>query len=165
MTVDATGIISRPLKVMQRMVAASTNFMAWTALATPDEARAVAYLVTSERNPAARFVIIDFGDFTRDRVSINNAKPFQEREGSSMLLYFRGDVGAGTDEEELLTFSNAVGGVWSDLELAAGIYKDTNIAVHSIDMKVPITRTPYEDRQTAGDYFECVLEVFYKRQP
>ncbi len=123
------------------------------------------YIVTSTRNPKARFLIVDFGQFARDRFKVQNNTPFQEREGASTLLYFRADVGINEDEDAMLSFCNAVGDIWEQLELAAGNYKDRTIFIKSIELKTPPTRIAYEDRDAAGDYIECVLEIQYTRQP
>lgn len=159
------GLLSEPLTTVRTMVAASAAFQAWAGAADATTAAAAVYLVTSPRHPRPSFALVDFGGLTRERVAVINARRFQQRDGSTMLLYLRADAANADNDDELLSFCNAVGAIWADLETAAGSYAQRTLAISSIDLLIAPTRIVPEKRERAGDYLEAALSLGYTRQP
>ena len=162
---DPIGILSEPLATVRTMVAASVSFQAWVDAPDAMTASAAVYLVVSPRNPRARFALVDFGDFARDRVAITNTRRFAQRDGSAILVYLRADVEEADNDDALLSFCNAVGGIWTGLEAAAGIIAERTLSIRSIELAIAPTRIVPEKRERAGDYFEAALSLTYARQP
>jgi hypothetical protein len=161
----AIGLLSEPLATVRRMVAASTSFQAWVGASDATSASAAVYLVTSPRHPRPRFALVDLGEFGRDRVVVTTARRFAQREGSTILVYLRADVDEADHDDALLGFCNAVGGIWSDLEEAAGVISKRNLSIRAIDLVIAPTRIVPEKRERAGDYFETAFSLSYARQP
>lgn len=70
-----------------------------------------------------------------------------------------------SDEEAFWTFSNTMGGIIAQIEIAAGRYDRRTLAVYSIEVVTAPVRTVYEKRERAGDMFEFELAFTYSRQP
>jgi hypothetical protein len=160
-----TGILSEPISTVRGMVAASPTFRDWIDAPDAPEAAKSVYLVTSTRNPKPRFALIDFGQFIRDRHVNTAARPFIQRDGSTIIVYVRASVEDDQDEDALIDFCNAAGGIWTDLEMAAGVYAQRTLAIRSIELIAPPARIVPEKRDRAGDYYEAALSLTYTRQP
>lgn len=162
----ATGILSAPMVALREIVAGTAPFQAWTG--TADAAAAAGHGFFDEtvrRGVPSRFMLLVHGDLIRDRQSLLNGTRFQHRDGSTLVAYFRATVTDQDDESEWLLFSNAIGAIWADVELAAGQYDRRTLAVTSIELLVAPTRIVPEKRDRAGDYFEAALGFTYSRQP
>ena len=163
MPVTPSGILTEPLVALRDLVASSVTFQTWTGSADATTAVARAYLLVAPANAPRPYALIDFGDITRERSVLNGGRSWQTRPGSTMLLWFQAD-GAGVAEPDAsFTFCNAVGGIWEDMEKAAGNYSLASMGVSLIDLPVPPQRTDQEVWDSAGDYFECCLSPSFTR--
>lgn len=157
--------LEAPLLALRSMLVKSASFQEWL---ETDEAGAAAFahIIITPRNPVGKFVIIDFGRFSRERVAVQNQRKFQTASGSSMLLYFRDPVVAGKEEPTAaLDFCNTVGKILADIELVAGQYDNVTLAIARSEMAVAPTRIDANSRDTAGDYYEAAFELEFTRVP
>ena len=162
-----TGILSLPLAALRELLLESATFRGWLGGLDDAQARARVFLIETSLNPPERLAMIGHGDLSRDRRVVTPGRPFDQRaDGSTLWLYFRSDVAEGVDDEAaLLEFTNAVGGVWEDLEKAAGSYNPATLSIRSIELAIAPTRTEPKDQTASGDVFECTLTLTYTRQP
>jgi hypothetical protein len=109
---------------------------------------------------------VDFGEFTRERTAVQNRVNFQTRSSSNLIMWFQADATPDVDEPDAtVDFSNHVGAVWSDLELAAGVHATPTLSINQIELTIAPARVEEEKRPTAGDYFECALACYFTRTP
>lgn len=162
--IAAEGCLSVTAERMRVMLSKNSAFQKWVNAGSEADALEAIYFVSSIVNPKPRFCIVDFGQFARDRVKAMNGASFQERAGTALILYFRGDNTASDDDADM-SFNNSIGLIWNELEEFAGKYNDRTVFINAIELKVPSTRIQAEDRPGAGDYIECYLTVTYTRQP
>jgi hypothetical protein len=165
MSVVPTGILSAPLAALRDMVAASTDFQAWAQAADATEAADHVHLLVAPANAPTPYVLIDFGTLVRERSAIANRTPFQTISTSDLVVWIHADAATDDEPDATLDFCNHVGALWAHLENIAGIHQDTRLALNRIELINPPTRVEEENRDTAGDYFECALSASYTRLP
>lgn len=166
MPTNPTGYLSTPLAAMRDLVASSAAFQAWAGVADKAEALERVHLLVVPEGSPRPLALIDFGDFARERVALTNRIAWQQRSGSNLVVWFQADVAADAVEPDAtLAFCNQVGAVWLDMETSAGQYDQKTFAANLIEMVVAPVRIPEEQRNTAGDYFECALSPSFTRQP
>lgn len=159
------GILSAPLAALRDIIAGTAAFQSFTGAADATAAAASILLPGADRGAIAPIAIIDWADLVRDRPGLGNTA-FEHREGSGLGAYFRGPVDPQmSDEEAFWTFSNTMGGIIAQIEIAAGRYDRRTLAVYSIEVVTAPVRTVYEKRERAGDMFEFELAFTYSRQP
>lgn len=163
MPLQPTGILSRPLVAMRDLVAASASFQAWVGASDANAAAQRVHLLVAPAHAVRPFALIDFGDVARERVSVTNRKPWQDRSGSNLLLWIQAEAGGAEEPDATIAFCNAVGALLSDLESASGDQSAPTPSLIVLDLAVPPRRIEEEDRQTQGDYFECCAVATYTR--
>jgi hypothetical protein len=167
MSVTPAGILSRPLNALRQAVALSTAFQTWVDAADDDEALDRVYVLAAPDDfPDCPFAVVDFGEFKRERMTVNPSRPFQQMDPSESLLYFRAEVDPADDvNDAAYNFCNNVGAVISDLEAYAGDVLNGFPFIIQIEMIAAPTRIRFEERATAGDFFECTLAIHWSKQP
>lgn len=168
--IAAAGLLSEPIANLREMLASSPTFQAWCGVDDETDpvaaARERVHVMVAPANAERPFAMVDFGEFTRERTSLTNRTKFQTRSSSNLILWFQADAGSDLDEPDAtIDFSNEVGSVWLDLELAAGNQNTPTLALYQIELTVAPARVEEEKRATAGDYFECALACYFTRTP
>lgn len=164
------GFLAEPLCALRNMLLASPAFLAWAGGGDELIAATRVHLVTTPRQPERPMALVDFGQMTRERQAVMNRVRFDHAAGSTLHLYLTADATWGSfltdrEEDQTITFCNAVSAIWADLELAAGNLAGRTLPILSIDLAEPPTRIVDEKRKQSGDLFEAVLTVTYTRQP
>lgn len=167
MSVTPTGILSKPLNALREAVALSTAFQTWVDAGDDDDARDRVYIMAAPEDfPACPFAVVDFGEFKRERMTINPARPFQQMDPSESLLYFRAEVDPADDANDAAyNFCNNVGAVLADLEAYAGDRLNGFPFIIQIEMIAAPTRIRFEQRPTSGDFIECMFAIHWSVQP
>lgn len=163
MPVTPVGILSEPLAALRRLVAASPAFQAWTGTGSADEAAQRVHMLVAPMSAPRPYALIDFGDVARERTVITNRRTWQDRIGSTMLLWIQADAGGGEEPDSTIDFCNRVGAVMSDVETLCGDRVNGFPGLILIDLANPPLRVEEQDRQTQGDYFEVGMALTYAR--
>ena len=166
MSVTPAGTISKPLAALRSAVALSSAFQDWVGTTDDNDSMDRVHVITAPAEAPVPFAVVDMAEFKRQRVSINDAKPFVTMDPSASLLYFRDAVAAGmNDLDAAYTFCNNVGAVLSNLELFAGDRLNGFPAIIQIEMIAAPIRIAFEERPTAGDFYEATFAIYWSRQP
>jgi hypothetical protein len=165
-----TGTLSLPVAALRQMLAESPAFQSWVEADDEDEAFASIYVLSTPKNPPLPFALIDLGDWSRERVAVQNARRFQTSPGSRLVVYFRAaprpaDEGEPDEPDAAFDFMNALAAIIDDLEQRAGIHRDRTLAITEITLAAAPARIPTSKRATAGDYYEAAFTIQWSRQP
>lgn len=157
------GILSQPLAALRALVAASPSWQAWVGASSADEAAQRVHLLVAPVTAPRPYALIDFGDVARERIAVTNRIKWQDRIGSTMLLWIQSDAGNGVEPDATIGFCNRLGAVMTDIETNAGDRVAGFPGLLLIDLVNPPLRVEEQDRQTMGDYFEAGLSLTYAR--
>lgn len=165
-----TGLLAEPIAILRDMIAASAAFQSWCGVTGEADPTAAAlervHLLVAPADAQRPFALVDFGEFTRERMAVTNRVRFQTRSSSNLVLWLQADADQTLEEPDAtVDFSNHVGALWSDIETAAGVHSPATLAVNEMELIVAPARVEIEKRDTAGDYFECALACYFTRTP
>ncbi len=161
------NILSGPAQGLRALVASLPSFLDLVEKNDPADAINFVHIVSTPRDPSPSFALVDFSQMERERIYINNGRQFEQRDGSSIMLYLRKDVTGIEEPAAILSFLDTVDGIWQQLEMGAGDYSKFrgSLAINRIRILSAPFRITKERKDRAGDYYECVLELDYSRLP
>jgi hypothetical protein len=158
MTVTASGMVSVPVSALRDMLSQSATFQTWTGTASSAAALAYIHMIgLAEADRVRPFALITLGDnWRRTYGGSNRFIPSGE-----LFLVLESDIDEDNVEDfadSELEFSNNVGGVIGDLE---ALTESGALVIQTIRMQVPPERTWRDEKQSEGDYYQCVIAVDY----
>lgn len=163
--IEPLGTMSKPIHALRRMISESQTFMEWVDADDPEDALERIHIIATDIGPKMPFCLIDIGDWSRERYTMTNNRPFQQGAGNTLLLSFRAEAEA-TDELDAGTvFLNYIGLIIEDIEKMAGIQSLRNLPITEINMIIAPTRIESTERVAAGDYYEAAFALTWTNQP
>lgn len=161
-----TTALSAPLRSLRATLAPLASVITFLGVADATAAAQAIQLITAPGDLPGNLILIDFGDYARERYRVGAGKTFEQRKGSSLFLYFRGEIDPSASNDAVtLAYLDAVGAVLDELETLVGTQSPDRLAVTEIEMEQAPERIAPEKRLVAGDYYESAFRLTYTRQP
>lgn len=151
-----TGPFSVPLSVLRSMLSESGTFIDWTSSDDAAEALGSIHYANVEEDDIVRpLAVIDIGEHWQSDLVAAGVNGLFANSGE-IILFFEANVADGaTEGAALISFLDKVGGCVQDLQELSG--EGGYIAIHSITMDEPPSRSTDDEEPPEGDFYRIKL--------